>query len=161
MLTRVVLPVVISLMKMSSRSFESPATKLLEELRNATSLPLALILGSKDKLLPGMNDESELTCSVVPVILSLIKTSKVTLASPPAKLFARLEKATYRPSSLILGCCDSKLPIWPPEPVLTIAIAPVVRSLTKMSSTPLSSPATKLLAELRNATNFPFALILG
>jgi hypothetical protein len=82
------------------------------------------------------------------------------LVSLATRLLASLENATRRPSAdgadmLKRSSSPVLLPWFPCESTLTRTVSPVCRSCTKMSATPLVSPATRLLAQLVNDTYRP------
>ena len=77
---------------------------------------------------------------------SWTKMSLVALVSPATRLVARESKATKRPSPLMVARALKKSPWLPALSTLTLSVVPVWRSRTKMSKTPLVSPATRLVA---------------
>jgi hypothetical protein len=66
-----------------------------------------------------------------------------------------------RPLALIDASELNRFPPFPALSTLTRVVMPVFRSRTKMSSTPLVSPGTRLEANVPNATKRPLALIDG
>src|SRR4051812_2557884 len=75
----------------------------------------------------------------------------------------RLRNATYRPSGLNTGDCDTFWPVAvPPELMLTTDIAPVSMFLKNTSDPVVSAiPSTRFVAWLTNARYFPSALNTG
>src|SRR5438270_261408 len=85
--------------------------------------------------------------------------SLAPFVSPATRLFANEVNATKRPSAEIDGAKLVSLACGPWESTLTRLVLPVLRSRTKTSPAPFGSPATRLLALDRNATNRPSAEI--
>src|SRR5439155_101270 len=146
-------------------TFVSSGTRLVAVLTKATTLPLAEIAG---KLLPSFAwapAESTLTRSVVAVSRSWTNTSVTPLVSTGTRLVASLEKATKRPSAETAGAKNpaklSSFACAPVEDTLTRLVAPVTRSWTKMSTAPLVSRPTRLVASLAKATKRPSAEMAG
>src|SRR5262245_65835346 len=72
------------------------------------------------------------------------KTSALVLVSPLTRFVARDANATYRPSALITASRARLSASAPRLLTSTRVVAPVVRSLTNTSPTPLVSPGTRL-----------------
>jgi hypothetical protein len=105
--------------------------------------------------------ESRLTRSVAPVRRSWTKASGTPFVSPGTRFVAELPKTTNRPSAESAGPPLAPLGWVPTESTLIRSVVPVMRSRTKMSSTPFVSPGTRFVARLPNATNRPSAEIAG
>ena len=106
--------------------------------------------------------ELRVTSVVVPATVSRTNKSTALLASPTARSLARLAKSRYRPSGVILGAMDSRLPGLTPL-VLTLisVVVPATKSRRKTSEALLVSFETKSLAALSKTTNWPLELIVG
>ncbi|GJD75813.1 hypothetical protein CFIICLFH_4058 [Methylobacterium goesingense] len=93
--TRVVVPVVRSLTKMSEALFVSPVTRLVAVLWKATRVPSAeieaAVLVPPVACAPVLSVETRVT---VPVSVSLTKTSMVPFVSPATRLPALVVKTT-------------------------------------------------------------------
>lgn len=83
------------------------------------------------------------------------------LVSPATRFVAPLVKTTKRPLPAMLASLDCWSACAPAESVDARLVAPVSRSLTKMSARALVSPATRLVAELSKTTKRPFIEIVG
>src|SRR4030095_845881 len=86
---------------------------------------------------------------------SCTKTSDCWFRSPAAKLSAQLWNATTDPSELIHGRKLLLFPWFVFESMLASDVTPVARSCTKTSMHTLTSFATRLVAQLVNATAEP------
>ncbi len=75
--------------------------------------------------------------------------------SPATRLSAELWKTIFVPSAEKTASALSPLACPPTKFVETRVIAPLTRSLMKMSDTPLVSPATRLPAALENSSFVP------
>ena len=75
--------------------------------------------------------------------------------SPATKFAAKLRKATLVPSGEKATAELSPFAWFPAASVETRTTAPVAIVFTKMSATPLVSPATRLVARLEKATRVP------
>ncbi len=84
-----------------------------------------------------------------------MKMSRTPLVSPATRFEAELSKAILVPSGERTGLTDCPLPWMPSALVEARVVTPVTRSLTKMSSVPLVSPATRLVALAKNASFVP------
>ena len=158
-LTRIVRASWRSRTKPSMRPFVSPGTRSEAEESNVTNRPSALSETSPIEApfaAPPVADA--LTSSVVPAHRSRTKTSSSPLVSPGTRLGASERKATNRPFPLIAGreTNEERFEAWAPVlDTLTRVVAPVARSCTNTSSTPLVSPATRSAAVDRKTTIRP------
>jgi hypothetical protein len=99
-----------------------------------------------------------LTIVVVPSWRSRRKMSVPTQMLPGTRLLSALWKVTKRPSAEMEQLLAADVAAcWPLAPRLTRVVWPVWRSWQKMSSRPLVSPATRLVAKLSKTTNRPSA----
>ena len=96
-----------------------------------------------------------MTRAIAPVARLRTKMSVVSLVSPGTRFEAALRNATLVPSGLKQGVSDAQFPWTPPADVLIRVIAPVTRSLTNTSSTPLVSLGTRFDAVLLKTTFVP------
>src|SRR5207244_1459573 len=92
---------------------------------------------------------------VVETISSWTNTSYARFASPATRLVAVLWNATKRPSAERAGPALASFPWVPSEAPLTRSVVPVCRSWTNTSVAPFVSPATRLVAALRDAQTRP------
>jgi hypothetical protein len=98
-----------------------------------------------------------LTLRVVPAARKWTNTSSERLVSPGTRFVAREVKATTRPSAERLGQTLYPLACRPRGPRLTRRLVPARTSRTKMSNSPLVSPATRLVEVEQKATTRPSA----
>ena len=82
-------------------------------------------------------------------------------SSPITRLSANEANTTKRPSAETLGLTLTPLPCTPSLLTLTRSMTFVCRSMTKISVTPLVSPATSVLADDEKAIELPSAEIQG
>ena len=108
----------------------SPGTRFPDGLQNVTKFPSPLIDGPSLFLLPSAPDESTLTRSVTPVARSWRKTSNLPFVSPETRLFAKLTKATQRPSPEMAALKHCWLAWFPDESTLASVVVPAARSRT-------------------------------
>lgn len=150
----------------------SPVTKLVADEANATHWPSALMSGwelgpsacapplatlTRVVAVPPGSSKTPLPS----VSRSWTKTSSALLVSPATRLDAAETNAMWRPLALIDGWRLAPLASVPEEDTLTRTTSAVTRSRTKTSSTPLPSPATKVLAPETNARYRPSPLNEG
>ena len=89
-------------------------------------------------------------------------SGKLLVSGSVTRSVAWLPNAMNRPSALITGSNDSRLPLRVPAAfTLTRRVTPLWRSRTNTSFSALKSLVTKSLARLRKATCRPSALITG
>ena len=144
----------------SASPLPSPATRLVAALSKTIRRPSPEIDGQP--LYPSGSPPFAATDSrvVIPSWRSRRYTSQRGLPrlAPPGYMFqARLLKATQRPSSEIAGHVLSSRASIPFQARLTRSTAPVARSRTKTSVSPLVSPGTRSLASLWKARKRPSA----
>ena len=149
--------------KTSPKPLVSPNTRLEASDWKATKRPSALIAMGKARLplFPWPPALETLTLVVLPVWRSWTKMSKRPLVSPATRLVAKDSKATKRPSALMAGKPLILFASPPALETLTLVVAKVWRSWTKMSRLPLVSPNTRLVAKEWKATTRPSALMAG
>ena len=138
-LTRWVLPEARSWMKMSRRPFVSLLTRLLAPESNTTNRPSDETEGSRLLPFPCAPFEFTLTRVVVPLPRSCTNTSIAPFVSPSTRSDAFDSKATIWPSPEMAG--SALCPLLGPPPLSndTSSVAPLSRSWTKMSHSPLVS----------------------